>query len=86
MQCTNQHRRILLHHQCAGMLKTSSIRLPVDTATAWIVHACLQALVKFEGCQAILEQAIPEAEAATPSAEMQLKLQEVPTILQPCAC
>lgn len=43
------------------------------------VSACLQALVKFEGCQAILQKGLPEVEAATPSAEMQTKLQEVPS-------
>lgn len=42
-------------------------------------NACLQALVKAEGCQAILQKGLPEAEAAIPSTEMQSKLQEVPS-------
>lgn len=42
-------------------------------------NACLQALVKFEGCQAILQKGLPEAETATPNAELQTKLQEVPS-------
>ena len=41
------------------------------------VHAPLQALVKFEGCQAALQKGLPGAEAATPDAEMQSKLQGV---------
>lgn len=43
------------------------------------VNACLQALVKFEGCEAILQKSLPEAEAALPNTEMQTKLQEVPS-------
>ena len=43
------------------------------------VNVCLQALVKLEGCQAILQENLPEAEAATPNPEMQTKLQEVPS-------
>ena len=43
------------------------------------VNACLQALVKFEGCQAILQKGLSEAEAAIPNPEMQAKLQEVPS-------
>lgn len=43
------------------------------------MNACLQALVKFEGCEAILQKSLPEAEAALPNTEMQTKLQEVPS-------
>ena len=48
-----------------------------------MVPACLQAVVRFEGCQAVLQKGLPEAEAATPSAEVQFKLQEVPSIARP---
>ena len=53
----------------AGMTSALELRLHK--------HVCLQAMLEFKGCQAILSEKAAEADAAVPTAEEQAKLLEV---------